>query len=214
MATPIECSPEVFSKLLRDLGGPELTFTEIYDFDSVTSYVPSPCIAMVFVYPSNNPALSERTEQPGLADGGLCFAKQVIHNTCGTLALIHAVFNSVHPNLFHGPLKEAYEVVTAQSTPELAGQKLAEAKIFEYQNNVCCEGQSAVPTNDVEEHFVAFVQSNGLIFELDGTRPSPVCHGRVENCFLKEVCRVVQKLTQISPETHFSAMAISEKINA
>ena len=49
------------------------------------------------------------------------------------------------------------------------------------------EGQSAV-VQDVNTHFVAFVEKEGQLYELDGRKATPINHGPTSAATLLKVC--------------------------
>merc|ERR1711971_1372451 len=57
-------------------------------------------------------------------------------------------------------------------------------------------GQTAAPeaTAEVKCHFIAFVEKEGCIYELDGAKLGPINHGRrsEHHTFLKAVAGVIQ----------------------
>lgn len=40
-----------------------------------------------------------------------------------------------------------------------------------------CKGQTVIAEEEVEEHFIAFIEKNGKLYELDGCKKCPVDHG-------------------------------------
>lgn len=67
-------------------------------------------------------------------------------------------------------------------------------------------GQSEVPSaaEDVNLHFIAFVEKNGNIYHLDGRLSGPLCHGPTsKSTFLKDVGRVIREnFTSVDPERY------------
>jgi ubiquitin carboxyl-terminal hydrolase L3 len=56
------------------------------------------------------------------------------------------------------------------------------------------QGQTMVPSNeeDVDLHFICFVEQNGHLFELDGRKKGPVNHGIIVNGLLEDAAKVIQ----------------------
>lgn len=107
----------------------------------------------------------------------LFYMKQVIHNACGTIALVHAVANNKDITLKDGVLK-AYLEKSKDMTPEERGKLLENDSAFTITHQTLAqEGQTDVNQPEVNHHFVALVEKNGVLFELDGRKTSPISHG-------------------------------------
>ncbi|QQP49203.1 Ubiquitin carboxyl-terminal hydrolase [Caligus rogercresseyi] len=104
---------------------------------------------------------------------GVYFMKQTISNACGTVAMIHCIANNL----------ESIKDFLDQSMGKSADEK---ANILEYDKDVCNShdevaraGQSAVPNlnDNVDYHFVALIEKNGTLYELDGRKSGPINRG-------------------------------------
>jgi ubiquitin carboxyl-terminal hydrolase L3 len=90
---PLESDPEIFTRLMRDLGMSEsLKFIDVWSIQE--QVVARPVLALIVIFPDKDTA---NTSVPGferreLANGVLWF-KQTINNACGLYALLHAVCN-------------------------------------------------------------------------------------------------------------------------
>lgn len=85
-------------------------------------------------------------------------------------------------------------------------------ELLAYAHKECSSaGQSAIPGDDEEAnlHFVAFVEMQGKLWELDGRKPGPVCHGECTDLLMGSV-KVVKEFMQRDPEQlHFTAIALA-----
>ncbi|XP_063809019.1 ubiquitin carboxyl-terminal hydrolase isozyme L3, partial [Pseudophryne corroboree] len=74
--------------------------------------------------------------------------------------------------------------------------------------------QSDAPNIDdkVDLHFIAFVHQQGHLYELDGSKPFPVNHGRTsEDTLLEDAIEVCRKFMQRDPdELRFTVVAFSK----
>jgi len=74
-------------------------------------------------------------------------------------------------------------------------------------------GQTRAPSRDakVDLHFIAFVNVNGTLYELDGRKPSPIAHGSTsDDTLLKDAAAVCKQFIAREPENlNFTALAIS-----
>ena len=99
---PWESNPKVFTDAARQLGlSPHLHFEDVFDS------VPSRTIALVLAYPTPK-EYEERKEEEENSDTTLAYAakplnlkdiwfKQTTQNSCGPVALAHAIFNPFRP---------------------------------------------------------------------------------------------------------------------
>ena len=75
------------------------------------------------------------------------------------------------------------------------------------------EGQSEVPRDDepVDLHFVALVESNGGVWELDGRKEAPVYHGATTGKgLLRDSVPVIRKYMEAAEGSiHFNAIALA-----
>ena len=79
------------------------------------------------------------------------------------------------------------------------------------------EGVTSTPSVDekIDLHFVAFVQHDGKLYELDGRRAGPICHSSCsKSTFLTDVARVIQcENIEKSNALNFSLMALAGSSN-
>lgn len=76
-------------------------------------------------------------------------------------------------------------------------------------------GSSEVPGIDdaINLHFVALVEKNGMLWELDGRRAGPICHGKTSHDTLLADCARVVKTDYVDKRDAitFSLMALGLK---
>lgn len=74
--------------------------------------------------------------------------KQIIHNACGTIALVHSILNNSDITLSDGILKSYFEK-TKELSPEERGKILeADTAFTTTHQNLAEEGQTATPSID------------------------------------------------------------------
>ena len=73
-------------------------------------------------------------------------------------------------------------------------------------------GQSS-EQDEVDAHFICFVEKEGDIYELDGRKDFPVNHGpTTKGTFLADACKIVQKFMERDPdEIKFTIMVLARK---
>lgn len=212
---PIESNPDIMNSFLKDLGLCESWgLTEIISLDPDAAYlVPKPCLAVILLLPitkeynkfirqlenlnEGNPVLLSDPAEP-------YFIKQMIKNACGTIALIHAVANNMDrlellPDCILGKFLES----TRHLSPEDRGRKLKDdIDIANLHKAVANEGQGnlAGGNDDVDLHFITFVNYRNNVLELDGYKSEPIVHVVTdEENFVKDAFRVVQNYMNIDP---------------
>ena len=109
--------------------------------------------------------------------------KQTIRNACGTMALLHALANVESP-----PKDNSFLSTLAKETKDCSPEERAlflekDEKLAMVHAHFATQGQSAMDHN-TRYHFVAFVNKDGHIWELDGRRQTPLHKAKVtENGF-------------------------------
>eukprot|EP00900_Chrysochromulina_parva_P011988 jgi/Chrpa1/20790/Chrysochromulina_OHIO_Genome00007923-RA len=213
---PLESNPDVLNPFVHRLGLPvDWGFCDMFGLDpDLLAMVPQPCAAVCLLFPSEKISKPRREEfaakaagQPPVP-GDLFFCQQVdgIGNACGTIACMHAVANAAASGNFaldpECTLAKFIEATKATPAPPDRGQALLEAKeLQEMSDATAAAGETeGAGTDDAQnQHFIAFVNFNGRVYELDGCNThdgvaSPVCHGATTaETFLLDVAKVVQE---------------------
>ncbi|CAM1319695.1 UCHL3 (predicted) [Pycnogonum litorale] len=187
---PLESNPDVMNTFLQNLGVPSAwKIVDVFGLDDeLLMTIPQPVVAVILLFPKNDQNadyiknMVESIQESGQeVNDSVYFSRQTIGNACGTMALIHAVANNTDKVLLDEskPLKKFLELTKAMS-PEERG------KTLEKDEGICAaheasaqEGQTAAPdrSEKVDLHFVAFVEKEGHLYELDGNCPFAINHG-------------------------------------
>nr|BAN20427.1 ubiquitin carboxyl-terminal hydrolase isozyme L3 [Riptortus pedestris] len=221
---PIESNPEVMNKFLSRLGVPEKwQIVDVLSLDpDMLGIIPRPTLALILLYPTNDKYKQLKNEEEAkIKEKGqdvspnIYFLKQVISNTCGTVALLHSVANNLDQiQLGDGFLKQFIDD-TKSLTPEERGDALAKNTSFiNAHKEVATEGQSQLPTEEVIHHFVAFVHKDGALYELDGSGCSfPINRGPTSpEKFVEDAARVLTDIMKKDPdEIGFTVCALAAK---
>lgn len=152
---------------------------------------------------------------PQTIPSDLFYMKQTVRNACGTIALIHSIANSPDVALEDGGVLTEYLKKTREMTPEERGRILEEDKEFiRIHEEVAQEGQTEAPNlgEKINHHFVAFVNKNDELFELDGSKKDfPVKHGPTSaETFLQDAAKVCKIFMQRDPEeVRFNVIALT-----
>ncbi|CAG0898746.1 unnamed protein product [Darwinula stevensoni] len=214
---PLESNPDVMNNFITSLGvsGP-YSLQDVLGFDpELLELVPKPVVGLVFLYPIKDTDVvpSHDAHEKGDQGGDLFFMQQTINNACGTIALINMLGNltdkiSIDPSSFLGK----FLTKTKSMTPAEKG------KALEYNEDICTahgetaqEGQTPAPSAEahLDLHFVAFVEHNGKLIELDGRKVEPTFHGKTSGeTFLNDAANVCKEFIATRPnEQRFTVLA-------
>ncbi|KAJ3395146.1 Ubiquitin carboxyl-terminal hydrolase isozyme L3 [Entophlyctis sp. JEL0112] len=186
MWLPLESNPEVLSafagRLGADLRG--AAFSDVWGLDAdALAFVPRPVNALLLLFPvSAVPVSAVSVPVAANASGGPLFIKQTIPNACGTIALLHALLNNQGVFSFApaSPIARLRDAFVGRSPAERAAVLETDQQLAQLHADSSVQGQTAAPSDpqdDVDLHFVAFVDVAGTVWELDGRKDAPVCHG-------------------------------------
>ncbi|KAI8722314.1 Ubiquitin carboxyl-terminal hydrolase [Fusarium sp. LHS14.1] len=190
---PLENNPEVFNKLIHNLGVSEkLGFYDVYSVDEpdLLAMIPRPVHALIFITPTpmyyrvreNDPGSEELTYDGSGPDEPVTWYKQTIGNACGLIALLHSVSNgsakefivpgSDLDNLLKQalPLKPLPRADLLYNSAELEKAHMAAA----------VTGDTVAPASQepVGYHFISFVKGeNGHLYDLEGGWGGPIDRG-------------------------------------
>ena len=171
----------------------------------------------------------------------LFYMKQTIGNACGTIAMMHCLANVSRSAEGEGNegnegndgkeeredtsvvrqaggILDRFLAETAGMTPEAIGSYLEEGRgcseaLHGLHGRAAQEGDTAAPGADdeINLHFVAFVEKGGVLWELDGRRAGPVQRGPVVDGLMGSVARVVKEVYVggANGDIHFSLIALA-----
>ncbi|XP_067106204.1 ubiquitin carboxyl-terminal hydrolase isozyme L1 isoform X1 [Osmerus mordax] len=213
---PMEINPEMLNKMLGKLGvGGSWRFVDVLGLEAeLLSSVPTPCCAVMLLFPLTQQHESHRQKQAGQVGGAseVYFLKQTVVNSCGTVALLHAVGNNQDKMEFDSDsaLKKFLDETAKISADERAKHLEKNKAIKEAHEEVAAQGQCRVEADNVNFHFITFVNVDGQLHELDGRVAGPVKHGATkDDSFIMDaatVCRGFMKREE--GELRFSAVAL------
>jgi len=218
---PLESNPDVMNKCLRSLGVcEEFGVYDIYSLDhDFFNSIPQPSLAVLLLFPITKKyeeycaSAEERMRSSELDMSNIFFMKQTIHNACGTIAVLHALANNEKLlNLPKDSIFKKFLNETRDMTPYERGKHLEDSmEIGTLHEEGAQTGQTEAPNldDDINLHFVALVEVDGKLIELDGRKSMPIVHGETQN-FLMDALRVVNEYIAREPENmNFTAMTFS-----
>lgn len=193
MAT-LENNPEVLSHLCRCLGvSPSLTFHDVLSTSpDLLAWIPRPVHALVLLADRPIYTAARSTVEPTVAEyrgsgpgEPVVWMRQTIGHACGLMALLHSVFN-LEGGRYLTPgseleklLQQGIALKPTERAELLYGSKFLEDAHMEAAST----GSSAAPSpqDDNHHHFVAFVQRDGKVWELNGGLNGPLLRGTLED---------------------------------
>jgi len=222
---PLESNPEVFNEYIKKLGVPSnWQFNDVFGFDpELLCMIPAPCVAFILLFPITDKTEKFREEEEASLAGeerpaDVRWMKQTIGNACGTIGVIHALLNS--PISFNdGSIISRFAAGTSGKTGEEIGAALEKNEEMAnlHKSTASSSGNQTVADENtkVREHFVALVHVNGNMYELDGRKQRPICHGpTTADSFTQDAALVCKKFISLDPENQkFAAVALSDCAN-
>ncbi|KAM4750814.1 ubiquitin carboxyl-terminal hydrolase isozyme L1 [Anableps anableps] len=177
--------------------------------------VPKPCCALMLLFPLTQQHEAFRTQQADKVSGDpVYFLKQTASNSCGTIALVHAVANNKAKMTFDSSsVLKIFLDETASMSPDARAKHLEGNKVIcEAHNEVAKEGQCRPDAEKVNFHFIAFVNVNGQLYEFDGKMNGPVSHGATKDeTFVSDAAKVCRSFVEREKnEVRFSAVALCQ----
>ncbi|KAM0439570.1 hypothetical protein ACHAPT_000662 [Fusarium lateritium] len=227
---PLENNPEVFNKLIHNLGVSEkLGFYDVYSVDEpdLLAMIPRPVHALIFITPApmyyrvreNDPGSKELTYDGSGPDEPVTWFKQTIGHACGLIALLHSVSN--------GSAKEF--IVPGSDLDNLLRQAIPlkplpradllynSAELEKAHMDAAVTGDSKAPASQepVGYHFISFVRGgDGHLYDLEGSWDGPIDRGVLADdedlLSDKALEATVKKFTKVAEgNLEFSIIALS-----
>uniref|UniRef100_A0A1A7WAH8 Ubiquitin carboxyl-terminal hydrolase n=2 Tax=Iconisemion striatum TaxID=60296 RepID=A0A1A7WAH8_9TELE len=214
----MKIDPEMMNKNTRKLGiGGNWCFVDVLGLEpELLCAVPKPCCALMLLFPLTQQHESFRAQQADKVSGGsdVYFLKQTVVNSCGTIALVHAAANNQSKMSFDSSsVLKVFLDETANMSPDDRAKHLENNKaIHAAHNEVAMEAQCQPEAGKVNFHFIAFVNVNGELYELDGKMNGPVNHGATnEDSFVADAAKVCRGfIEREQDELRFSAVAFCQ----
>ncbi|KAI8893915.1 hypothetical protein BC833DRAFT_606828 [Globomyces pollinis-pini] len=219
---PLESNPEVLNKYMSLLGvTSELGFVDVWSLDpELLGMIEQPVGAVILLFPiTENYEINRQAQNNAIITNGqvvskdLYFIRQTIGNACGTIGLFHSLANNVeHLNIGNGSFYEMMES-TKGKTPDERAEILGQSKnMEEIHHETSLEGQTNAPAaeEEVNLHFVCFVQKEGMLYEMDGRNPFPINHGTSTDLLLDSSKIIKKYMDQSTDDLNFTVLAFAK----
>ncbi|GAA5846901.1 hypothetical protein JCM3766R1_000836 [Sporobolomyces carnicolor] len=216
---PLESNPQSFNAWSSSLGldTSAYEFADVYGLDAdCLGWVKQPVKAVLMLFPITEEYEKMRIDQDkkveedgveGVED--VIYFKQTIGNACGTFALLHTLANTDVP-LKEGPLTELFERAKDKSPRERADLLSTSDELASVHETTAQSGQTATPNleDEVDLHFVTFINHKDHLVELDGRRNSPINHGPIKVGLLEDTVEVVKRIMELTKSIQFNLVTL------
>ena len=219
----IESDPGVFTELIHELGCTDVQLEEIWSTDQLTdsnstfSSVPIHGLIFLFQWKQELYANDTRPIIPFADSNGLFYAKQNVQNACATQAIIGTLLNV--PNIELGPALSNYKDFATWVDYDMRGDLIGQQDQIRICHNRFARPEPFVSDEkktadeDAEAfHFVAYIEKDGAVFELDGLKGGPIRIGPVaqgENWVTVAAPEIQRRCAELGADAvKFSLMAV------
>ena len=236
---PLESNPVSLNTYIKTLGfqTSEYQFVDVLSTEQwAIDMIPQPVLAILFLFPmkkqkrSSPTKIETRRTNKQILCQDVWYMKQRIRNACGTFAILHALANlpssiQAQEKLFQSStwierfLKECSSLDDHNDNLPLERAKLLESNneietLHDASAKNCDNQTRRGSVNDtVDIHFIAFVNKNNQLYELDGrSECGPILHRQTDQeHFLKHTCEIIQNdFMNLDPEEiRFSILALA-----
>jgi ubiquitin carboxyl-terminal hydrolase L3 len=149
-------------------------------------------------------------------DDDLFYMHQYAKNACGTVGVFHILGNLPEEQrgllVEGGKLKNFYNECEGK-TYEERGNIFKGSKAVQESHAVAVEQgvtQQIEEEDEVDNHFISFVNHKGSLYELDGRKAFPINHGPTTGeTFLADACNVVQQFISRDPDQNFGLIVLA-----
>ena len=196
--TPLSNDPEVMLGYINSLGFElkDAQLSEVFSFDDeMLDFVPKPVYGVIFLYPidDSDGVLESRHLHDKVYNGEKPFyTHQTVGNACGTIALIHVLMNNLdHVTVKDGSCASKLVRDLPHDDPDGAAKLIeADEELLEAHEDFATNDDAEIP-ECVMNHFIAFIEFNGDLWELDGRKDNAINHGKCSD-LLKDSISVVK----------------------
>ncbi|KAH0785863.1 Ubiquitin carboxyl-terminal hydrolase isozyme L3 [Histomonas meleagridis] len=202
--TALSNDPESLTDFAIEIGLDEscFQFSEIFSFEpEMLEFIPQPVFSVIFLYPvgeEDGPLETRFMEEREIQPDDPWFTIQTLPNACGTIAVIHSIANNLDKlKIVEGSwLAKFFEVAKSMSPAQRADYIEGNEEIQDLHEDAATEDTTPIIEEYDMNHFITFIQKDGKLWELDGRKPAPICHGKCTN-LMNDALNVIQ--TQFMP---------------
>ena len=125
----IESDPAIFSQILRDLGVKGVQVVDLYALDEdMIQSMGGDVYGLIFLFKWDRQKGNSPSHPSSHIPKDLFFARQVVHNACGTMAILNMVMNlpQMHKSVDLGPLLSDIQSFTLDFPSEEKGMVIGQ----------------------------------------------------------------------------------------
>lgn len=213
---PLESNSELITNYMGSIGleTNEFVFQDLLSYEEwAQEMVKQPVLGLLFIFEITENQEKFRKEEEHIikqegqqVSPGVFYMKQYAENACGTIGVFHLLGNL--PIQYRNLVKE--DSMLAKFYAKAKGKSPQEAgNIFEGDDEIKDKHVDASKegTTNVQEHlntnnhFIAFVNVDNTLYELDGRKEFPINHGPTSpDNFLADACQVCHRFIQREPD--------------
>eukprot|EP01006_Ploeotia_vitrea_P063783 TRINITY_DN86250_c0_g1_i1.p1 TRINITY_DN86250_c0_g1~~TRINITY_DN86250_c0_g1_i1.p1 ORF type:complete len:308 (+),score=50.17 TRINITY_DN86250_c0_g1_i1:51-974(+) len=202
----LESNPEVMNPFIEKLGCPqEWCFSDCFGLsEELLATVPQPVLGVVLLYPTTKHKELKVEEEQRIKEQGqelsdkIYFMKQIVGMACGSIAVMHILINALISGKVEFPadstLRDFYKQ-TKDLTIEDRGKELGYFEAIATAHRKAGKKGQTKHDDFVKSdfHFIAFVEMDGCLYEMDGTKAFPVNHRKTTpETFLQDTAMLIQ----------------------
>uniref|UniRef100_A0AC35U3K0 Ubiquitin carboxyl-terminal hydrolase n=1 Tax=Rhabditophanes sp. KR3021 TaxID=114890 RepID=A0AC35U3K0_9BILA len=218
----LESNPEAINKFLNKMNV-NIECEDIFSFDAeFVDFLPRPHLAVILCYPeykkvrqiTDNIYEKLVEQQKNKIPEGFFFMNQTISNACGLFSLIHGLANNGNEQLIgEGCLKQWLDNAKNLPVEDRSRSLFNCKKIAQAHMENALDGETDVPQEeDVDHHFISYVNRNDTLYEFDSSRTFPrSCGPTSEETFLIDCGKESKKIMDQLQNASFSAMMLHGK---
>uniref|UniRef100_A0AC34RAQ9 Ubiquitin carboxyl-terminal hydrolase n=2 Tax=Panagrolaimus sp. JU765 TaxID=591449 RepID=A0AC34RAQ9_9BILA len=173
---PLESNPETMEKFIKDIGVHGIRCEDVFGFDEeCLGFIPKPHYAMILCFPEYKnaykivePHYDELKNKGFEHPENIFFMKQKIGNACGTFALLHSLSNLKDKiDIGTGSFAKWLEKAAPLSIEDRSDSLLHDSEMSQAHESCARSGETELGDDDVEHHFITFLNIDGTLYELD-----------------------------------------------
>ena len=223
----LESNSEVITNYVKEIGfdTSNFVFQDLLSIDDwAQDMIPKPALGLLFIFPLSeghrNHKFAEKekyTLEPQYKSPNLIFIEQTAMNACGTIGVFHILGNLTdeHSKLIEkdSVLDQFFSTVRGKSNKEAGSIFTGSEKVKVAHVQAVNQGQTNVDVKPSKKspnnHFIAFVQKDGHLYELDGGKWFPINHGpTTDETFLADACKAAKQFMERDPESYNFGMIV------
>lgn len=209
---PLENNPESLNVYIKKLGfnSEKFSFKELLSFeDWAFDMIGTEILGCLLLFPytdKHNEHLKQE-EVALLKDGykkpeDIFFMKQYASNACGSIGIFHMLLNLKNKSelIANNSILDNFYTANKDKSPKDIGKIFKSSKnILQAHVDTVKDGETEV-CEEVNLHFVSILPINGKLYEFDGHKEFPICHGEINDTNYKQLyTKVFNHFLSINP---------------